>query len=297
MAVFKDEHMSRAIGTLNKRNYAHLVQTTDTAFSPPNGFRSITDAITHGLGTATNKNARANWLAGESYYVKSNFQWLISNNSNVQQKATIYWIKYRQAKSVQPFTVLQDTEWIQNSSYYPNNAAVDSLTGTNNYASDPNMCSPLNYNAMEDIYLKKSFARFLSIKKGRSLIFKPGQSIKIFYKHKLRRYGVVDLFDDVGAEISYPKGTVWPVIVWSGDILPGTLNPSAPAYTTMASGVNRGDWSFLMTQHHKVVQKTPNANRTYISVQGNGTNAFFREPTAGDLKVFGFDNNDAADAI
>jgi len=297
MRTFKNEHMSRTIGSLNKRNYAHLTLITDTTIEPPNSFTAITNAITLGLGTSTPKDTRANWEAGETYYVKSNYQWLISNNSNVQQKATIWWIKYRQKNDVNPFNLFGDSDFLQNTGYYPNNATVDSITPTGNYANDPNIASPLNYNIMTDGFLKKSFSKYMGFTKGRTLIFKPGQSIKVYYKHKLRRYGVIDLFDGEGASIRYPKGTVFPIIVWSGDILPGSLIPDAPNYTTMASGVNRGDWSFLMTQNHKIVQKTPGINRNYIGQQNNGNYPFFRETVAGDLRVFGFDNNSAATAI
>lgn len=295
---FQNQHFMRFTGTINRRNYAMLGPIIINASSPgyyPNSFTPTTDALTYALG-GSNLATAGNWDKSAEYYVKCNYNWKISNNSNVTMKGTIYWLKYKIDSNSRPLDVIADPDYYDNAVFYPNNATIDAITQDTTTSSSHNYNSPLHYNILTDKLLKKVFSRKWTIAKGRSMVFRPGQTITVGYKHKFRRYGFSDLFDNTTASAVYPRGTVFPILVYDGDILPGTKTPNdlIGPYTVLQSGVNCGDWSYIMSSYFTVQTKFSVAQRTYLTEQAS---AALREDTAADLKVLGIDNNAAASAI
>lgn len=295
--TYSNLHFYRAIGRINSMNFMHL-----TAFSsagpilrPPTSFTAITEAITYALGL-TDRSDPLNWDAGDTYYIKQSYVWKLSNNSNVRMRATLYYITIKENTPLQPFTQILDSDFWDNTEIFPNNATVDAVAADTSTAFSPNMYSPLNYNPLNDKTLKQHLSRKFSITKGKTMTFEPGQTKILKYKKRAKRFTYPDLFDDSNASIDFPRGTVFPVLMYTGDILAGTKTPAdlVGPYTVTASGVNKGDWSYQMNSYFTVQTKFSNDIRKYIS---NQNDTGLRESTAGDLTCFGFDNNAAVSAV
>lgn len=292
--IYKYLNFNRVIGTINRRNYVHLTNVTiNDDLRPPGGFYQITDAITHALGLS-NRGSAANWNNTENYYVSQFFHWKISNNSNVQNKATLYWITVLDNTAITAFQYILDPDAYDNTEYYPNNATIDAVEADATTASNPNMLSQLHYNPFSDKLLLSNFRKKFKVKRGMSMVFSPGQTKNFTYKKKFKRFCHQDLFYTDNNIIPYPRGTIFPILCWEGDILPGTKSDEPVPYTVLASGVNRGDWSWQMQATFRVQQKLDTTTRTYINANTSSTTV---EATTGDLKCFGFDNNDRVTAV
>lgn len=299
---YRHRHYYRAIGTINRRNYVPICQITladNNLGWFPNAHKPITSAITNAMGVSDRATA-ANWNKGEEYYVKTFYKWHLSNNSNVHTKATIYWLKYKSDSNQLPLdNIIANTGYFDDTGIFPNNATVDVITATNNITgpvNDMNFNSPMHINVLTQTDFKSEFRRKWSVKKGKTLIFVPGQSKIITYKKKWRLYRYSDLFDTGGSRIEFPRGTVFPILVWDGDVLPGTKTPNdfVGPYTVLNTGVNMGDWSYSMQSFFSVRQKSTNTKRIYIDEQGTGE---LTATTNAQLLVFGQDNNTAGQAI
>lgn len=295
--TFNNQHFMRFIGTLNRRNYFPL---TNTTYSPgdnqyaPLSWSSVSDAITYGLGETPFNNSSS------VYYVGQNFKWKISNNSNVQMYAKIYWIKYTCSGSENPLQLI--AAYFDNSDLFPNNSSTDAwvqdntIDTTGGTRANKGWNSPLNYNPFSDKLLLDNLKPRFTVRAGKRMFWNPGQTKFVTYKRKPKRITEVLATYDGANYNKYLKGAVFPIFVYDGDILAGTKDPDnlVGPYTALQSGVNRGDWSYQMTTNFRVFTKIQTTNRRYLSANSD---SMVYENTAADLKVLGFDNNAPASAI
>lgn len=294
MRQYVAQNFKREIGTLNRRNYVHLSNTAlGVALRPPGGSYLICHAISLAL-SLTDLTLAANWTKSWVFYVSQFYKWKISNNSNVKNRATIYWIKMSGDISLDPLGMIIDPDFYDNTQYFPNNGTEDAVTPDATYTSSPNINSTLAYNPLTDRNLLTNFKNKFRVRRGTSMTFTPGQTKVFSYKKKTTRYAYGDMFDSNLNRYDFPKGTVFPILVWDGDILPGTKTPNdlIGPYTALTSGVNRGDWSWQMDVKMHIQQKIAKEQFLYID---RGTQQ--TETTAADLTAFGFDNNAAVSAI
>lgn len=293
--TFSQNHLMRYVGMLNQINYMHLTQHTILAGYPlysPGAFVPITDAITNALGIST-RATYANWSKDECYYIKQKWHWRISNNSLAPVRAEVYWITpgIMQVEN----TAYVPRDWIQNAAFsntniYPNNVSQPICSISTTLTNTSNFISPLNYHLFKDPNLRKFLGTRLRITKGDTLFFRPGETLSLKYRKKYHKFTVNDLFNSSGTKMDYPKTTVWPMIVWRGDLVPGSTTSAAGVYSEIQSGTTPGDFSVEQLSWFKVIQKYNQDTRIYLTQQNE---IALREDTKSQLTIKGEDNQTA----
>lgn len=290
--VFITRKIDRALGVQNKADYINIGRHIGNGSGTPVEYSpGCFDLITNTLNNTQTKltaSVFASWTTQEGYYTRETHKWLISNNSNVSMKFEVYYVKHIGHKKDQPFF-----DFVTNTLTFDSTGGSSYFTSTGvtkvnrvAAANGPDFYTEPQYNLMTDKYALKTFADKFKIKKGKSYILNPGQTTTVKYRQKKYRYwNVSRLFseDAVPVKYQYPDRCVEVYIRYVGDILPDKVD-------SKLAGINAGDVTIDHRVYVQTLTKMNQVNNKYIE------NADENESST-TLKVFGFDNNSAADAV
>lgn len=297
--------VNRAKGTINKADHIQLTIGRHVAAATPFVWsqQQYTPGASNHILTALLKvgflagTTATDFESGMEFYYKELHKFLLSNNSNVTMKVQFYYVKSMVDHVTNFGNYIFDTDVINNASFFAAGGQPDMTQSVTQTPITCDFTSRISFNLFQSRDVQKFIQKDYRIIKGKRMILNPGQTKALLYKqNKFRYLTKMKFFDRDNNQIYYPKGTIEIYMRFVGDILKAeektSTTPPAPNYEYLNVGVNAGDFGWEHNIYVKALRKL-----TYTGTRYFDEDTFNQGTTAGNIKVFGFDNNDATTAI